>query len=71
MQRACTKCDAVAQELEAQKAENVRLVARVQALEERLDKSSKELLAATSEANLYKGQCLIFERLFMNKQSPT
>lgn len=71
VKRTCTKCDSLAQELETQKADNCKLTARILSLEERVEKASKDLLAVTSEANLYKGQCLIFERLFMNKQSPT
>jgi hypothetical protein len=42
-----------------------RFKARVEALEKRVEELNQQLMAATAEANLYKGQCLVFERLCM------
>ncbi|KAH3759820.1 Serine/threonine-protein kinase hippo [Pelomyxa schiedti] len=61
---ACPNCESLKQDRDILRAEVLILRDKVSKLEAQLDKTNSELLQASSEANLYKGQVLVFEKLF-------
>eukprot|EP01105_Mastigella_eilhardi_P006162 TRINITY_DN1776_c0_g1_i1.p1 TRINITY_DN1776_c0_g1~~TRINITY_DN1776_c0_g1_i1.p1 ORF type:complete len:486 (+),score=120.97 TRINITY_DN1776_c0_g1_i1:105-1460(+) len=61
----CRRCLGLQQENEQLRAANVALSEKLTSVELRLERANTDLIKSASDANLYKGQCIVFEKLFM------